>query len=221
MAFDDPVRILAPTMVRYSMVRTLPNNRASAAIVDVSLDVLPTATREDALASTGPWLVGKYQDLIVGPSWQYGTFVGAHWIDLDSLTGQTGFVGPQSGKPVTGTATASMCSPNCSYLIHKNSTSRRGQRQGRLYAVGVAENDVDSNGTLTTAVRNSETAKWEGFRNAIGTVTSLTGVESLAWRTIHVHKPNKDDPATWTWTSSTIDTVSCDNIIATQRKRMR
>lgn len=220
MAVGDPVVIVAPTIVRYTFRNDMGNGKTADNVVDISLESSFTATRADAIADLHDDVIKAWQDKVVGPSWQYGNFVGAHWIDLHSADGETGELAPVAGHPITGTATGAMMAPNCCYLIHKNSTARRGQRQGRMYMVGVAEADADNLGRLTGAVVTSQTTRFEQFRSTIDAIASLS-IESAAWRTVHVRKIEKLDPATWTWTSSTIDSVSCDPVIATQRRRMR
>jgi hypothetical protein len=88
-----------------------------------------------------------------------------------------------------------------------------------MYLGPIQEADADGVGIVNSAVRTAWTTRVEGLRTAIDAYNSLS-VESAAWRTVHVHKLT-DNPSDWTWSSSTINTVDVDPVVATQRRRVR
>jgi hypothetical protein len=59
------------------------------------------------------------------------------------------------------------------------------------------------------------------LRNGLLGIGDIVGLETTAWRVVHVHKVDKADPATWTWSSSDVTAATCDARVATQRRRLR
>ena len=217
-----PVLIVAPSIVRYSLKGHVAGGHNIVNNVDISLEAPPTKTRSDALSDFHGKLVGFWQDRMVSSMPSVYTFDGAHFVDLNTADGSTGDIAPNPAKPIVGPSGAAATSPQICFLVHLNSSSKRGQRQGRMYFGPIQESQVDGGGVISPSVQTGLQAVVENFRNDIGTYSSLS-VESAAWRTVHVHKPDgtKDDPSTWTYSSSTIDNVAVDSQCATQRRRNR
>lgn len=215
------VVIVAPTIVRFTMQHLLNGTTAADVIVDLSVDAGPTGTRSSAVNDVIGHVSHWWQSHVIVNTWNNITYLGAHWIDIDSTGGATGTIGPSGSDPVTSTNTAPMTTPQVCFLIHKNSIAARGLRQGRLYWPNVGEADVDAKGNLTAPVIASQSGAFEGFRSTVGAYNNPPVVASVAWRTVHVHKPDKTDAGTWTWSSSTIDSCVCDPRVATNRRRYR
>lgn len=210
---------VVPTICRFAMHSTISGGHRITNVIDVSIDSSIAGTREDSVNQAGPFIVAHWQSRIIAPGANTVNFTGCTFVDLHSVDGHTGSIPPQSGQPVTGTDGSTQASPQVAYLIHKNSTTRRGARQGRLYHGPVAEGNVDAAGVVSSAAMGALDSRFNGFRNDIGTHTD-TAIESMAWRIVHVHKPSAD-PDTWTYDSSTIDACVTDSQCATVRRRNR
>jgi hypothetical protein len=215
--------IVAPTIVRYTFVHILQSGRKADNIMDISIGGSGLADRDAVIDDFNSHIAGYWQD---GPLYNYAnttTFEGVHWLDLDSLGGRTGFLGPAGGHPTTGNGSTEPQAPNVAYLIHKNTTAQRGQRSGRCYIGDVREDRVDRNGVVSAPDKTSLNAQFATFKAAIDAYDTPphTGGQPCALRVVHVHKVSKLDPTTWTWSSSDITSFSCDNKVASQRRRLR
>ena len=214
------VRILAPTIVRFTFKMSWNGVRTVNNVMDVSVEGGGVNTRDEAVDHVVGSMSGLWQERVIGFGPAGVTYQGAHWLDLDSLDGRSGDIGPAGGHPTVGSDASTMFPPNTAYLIHLNSTARRGQRQGRMYLAGAPEGSADNNGTLIPGIA----ASWDGHLNGLRTdIPALFDAEggTAAWRTVHVTKPDKNDPDTWTWSSTTITSCATDPKVATQRRRLR
>ena len=213
--------IIAPTIVRYNVQGVIAGGHNVSNNVDVSIDVNPTKSRHDAIVDFNGVLPGYWKARVLPELVSNYTFTGIDWVDLDSATGETGHIGPGTGT-LTGGKSEEAAAPNVSYLIHLNSAAQRGQRQGRMYLMPVREQYVDGAGRFGATQLAALQAAVNNFRSDIDDYTSIN-VESAAWRTVHVHKPSgtAGDVSTWTWSSSTIDSVQVDQLVASQRRRLR
>jgi hypothetical protein len=98
--------------------------------------------------------------------------------------------------------------PNCAVLIHK-STARGGRRgRGRMYLPWtVLEANVDEVGVLTSTVITSHNAAVSSWQAALS-----SGGNPL----VLLHAPGK----TATPAPDPVTSMSCDRLIATQRRRL-
>jgi hypothetical protein len=216
-----PLTIVAPTIVRYTMKMVWGSSKI-ATNVDINVDVSSgVGVRSKAIDALHGMVLPAWQNAMIPNVATDCTFVGAHWIDLDSPDGATGDLSPHAEAPTVGTRSDQMEPPNVCVLIHLNSASHRGERQGRMFFAPVRSAQVDSHGNVLAAAITGWTSQVDGFRQAVDNWTGTVDAESAAWRTVHVHKPNPSDQSTWTWSSTTIDSVSCDPRVATQRRRLR
>lgn len=222
MAGSAPVRILAPTIVRYTFQHTLRYGQKSDNVMDLSIDGTGLISRDSVITDFNSHVAGMWQDTALKIYGTTSTFNGAAWIDLDSLTGSTGTLGPADGHPVAGSGGGGFLPPNVAHLVHKRGTAHRGQRQGRSYFPDVPEATADDQGLLPSGYQTTIAGYMNSFRTTVGSYTYPADTANpVALRVVHVHKVNKDDPSTWTWTSTTVNTVDCDQRVATQRRRLR
>lgn len=186
--------------------------------IKVSLDETGIS-RADAVDILVPGVVTQWQDNICAFLQSNWTFTGARWLDIDSETGTGGFQGPVSGHPVNAGSAGSMCPPQVAMLFHLQCRHDRRQRHGRLFLPVVGESDVDNNGLIGTTATSAWAGRVNGFRTDVADL-SATGLESVAWRVVHVESHDSDhDPDSWS--SSDVDTVTVDARVATQRRRAR
>jgi hypothetical protein len=90
-----------------------------------------------------------------------------------------------------------------------------------MYVPGLAESEVGEDGTIQASRVASFNTKLSALITAYTAISDLIGLETVSWRTVHVHKGTHDDPATWTWSSSTVSNAFLDGKCATQRRRLR
>lgn len=224
MALLPPVHILAPTIVRYTFKHDTAAANNADNVVDISIDAAGTVSRDDSVDDFNSHICGMWQDTVLQCFGTSTLFLGASWIDLDSADGRTGTLGPAAAHPTHGVQTPPFAPPSISYLVHKNTVSRRGERGGRMYIPDVPEASVNDAGGLSGGAIALIEGEVGGFRtNILGYTNTVAGTafNPAAWRVVHVHKLDKLDPTTWTWSSSDVTSIRCDPIVGSQRRRQR
>ena len=218
-----PVIIVAPTCVRYTFHHLSTAGDRWDNVEDISIDAAGIFSRDDVVNDFNSVIAGYWQDSMLSMYGNGTGFLGATWIDLHTSTGRTGTLGPAAGHPTGGGQNAPWAPPQVCRLIKKQVTSVRGTRSGRTYINNIPEGNVDDNGNLAAAHMNACTALAESFRSTIAAYshTGVPAVHPCAWRVVHVHKTDPENPTTWTWSSSDVQSVSCDPKVATQRRRVR
>jgi hypothetical protein len=218
-----PVVVVAGTIVRYTFKHTLRFGNKADTVMDISIDSQGAFSRDGIVDDFNSHVAGYWQDTALGIFGTTSAFNGAHWIDLDTPSGRTGFLGPAGGHPVNGGTAGGFLPPNSAYLFHKNGIASRGQRQGRTYIPDVPEASVGDDGLIDPTVLAAKVVKMEQWRTTVGNYERVvgSGLHPVAVRIVHVHKPDKTDSTTWTWSSTTCDSFTGDPKIATQRRRLR
>lgn len=217
------IRIVAPTIVRFTAKHHQTDGRPADCVVDISVDEL-AISRETAVLDAASHFSAIWQDFVTSQTSNTLTYDGAHYIDLDSLTGITGLVGPAGGHATVGVLTSSAASPQVSYLVKKACSANRSQRAGRMYVPAPQELEIDNNGVLTTARQNAFNTALSTLRSALNGIGGLTQPISTAWRVVHIDRHGFDNPADsehWTWNSTDVTNAVVDAIVATQRRRLR
>lgn len=214
-----PIPVVAPTCVRFTMMNLTPAGRFADNVVAISLDETGVS-RIEAVNTLVPLVVGVWQENIsVLMSADY-SFVGANWTDLDSLDAISGFQGPIAGKPIHGVSSTNDLTPNTAYLIHLQCSHNRAQRNGRLFLTSIADSLVDNGGVVSAGTVTALSGAANGFRTDVNDL-SATGLESVAWRVIHVEGHDPDSGRPNAWSSSDVSSCSADARVATQRRRLR
>lgn len=213
--------IVAPTIVRVTYKHLNGSNRAADCVMDISVESVAGLDRPDAVSGLISHVAAPWQDHVLDALSNSVTFLGGSFIDLDSLGGATGTFGPAVGHPTHGSGTSADMTTQVAYLIHKNTASHRGQRPGRTYLPGCLESAVDGNGNVTTAQLGTLNTDMAAYLDAINSITFGAFSVQPAIRVVHVHKPDKLDPTTWTWSSTDVTSFTADTRVATQRRRLR
>lgn len=216
--------IVAPSIVRYTFQHLLVNNKRADNIADISIDAGIADTRDDVIDDFNTVISEYWQDSTLVLYATSTVYQGVTWLDLNSLGGRTGHIDPTAGHPTTGAQTGSASPPNVSTLVHKHTTSARGQKQGRWYFQGPPEAQTGDDGNISPTWRSTYTPGVQSFRQKILDYEGPSGgtlVHPAALRVVHVHKPSPLDATTWTWSSSDVTSLTIDGFVATQRRRLR
>lgn len=221
-----PIEIVAPTIVRMGFHGTLAGGRRWGTVVDVSLDEGPEE-RIEVIQDMVNNITGLYQDFVLDLSDQSVLFVGATWIDLNDLGGQSGTVGPRSGKPVAGQVSGLAHAPNVCILVHKHCVHNRRQRNGRMYIPGASTTAFGEDGTTGQTQADIYNTAMTQFRTGISSLSDVSGEPTMAWRVVHVLSHSGTPEPGWpngrptSWNSTDVDSTSVDLRAATQRNRLR
>jgi len=202
-----------------------PGGRPSDCVVDVSADETGSSRGTAVLASAAFVTKAWQNNMIPQMPTQY-RFDSARFIDLDSVDGISGTLGPQAGAPTVGTAVLQVSSPGVAFLFHKVCAHNRSQRAGRMYFPGVGENMINDDGTVTGSYVTALNTNVGAFLTAVHAGVSIPPT-TLAWRVVHVAghdgvvQPGFPQGKPNAWTSSDVNSVYVDPKIATQRRRLR
>lgn len=118
----------------------------------------------------------------------------------------------------TGNKAASAASPNVAYLVRKNTALGGKKGSGRLYMPGVAEADVNENGDLVAARLTALQSAWQNFHAALQTATVPMYLAHSHGTYVNTKGQTITVPAI---TPSEVTSLSLDNRVATQRRRLR
>jgi hypothetical protein len=141
------------------------------------------------------------------------THVTAQWVltsgdyvDLSSSAGDSGTVN-RTGGPKAGEAGGFGAPPNTAVLIKWDAVGGRAQRGGRTYLGGVDEDQLQTNGDLTSGLVTNYEDDVELFLAALATADIALVINSKTGEA--------------TYAPRTITGFSIDPRVATQRRRLR
>lgn len=163
-------------------------------------------------------VLGAWQEHLVPNFSSSYTVTGATYIDLDSLTGDSGSIGPVPGQPAVG-GQANGTSPQVALLVRKNvSASPRGV-SFRLFLPPCSDAQVGPTGLLDAGYRAALQADLDSFRSD---VDEAEGVGQSEWHLCCVSYPRGDDGKV-NGPGSKYDLTDFELLgqVATQRRRLR
>lgn len=159
-------------------------------------------------------VLGAYQDELLPFLSSSLDVVGADYVDLDSIEGDSGSIGPVSGKDDSGSASAASLPPNTALLVRKHTEGGRATRGGRMYLMGIPEGEVNNNGTLVSASVTGWNTAVDAF---LSEVNEPPGEDSEIAMCVVRRPPGN----TGEGESFDVVNLSASELMATQRERMR
>lgn len=147
---------------------------------------------------------------------------GFRYVSLNSASGQTGTMAPDPGKRTAGAGTNQPTSPNVTLLVRKGASGGRGKRSGRSYLPGVHEGEIDGAGRLSPDYVAANNEMLQDFLDGVSDSDS-TGTEGNRYPCV-IHRPaaaREPGEDVVQGSQSRITTLTCDALVATQRRRLR
>lgn len=208
----------APRIVRYTLNGFAVNPIAT--VLDYYVDEnIPDSGRPEAVVTQAEIIRDSWQDSVLDTIGNNYTFTGISYVDLNSDTGVTGVITPNSGKATQGQISGAQLPPNNALLVTKRTASRRGTKTGRMFIPQVPEASVDDSGGVSGGFIASSQAIFDDFYDA--TTTSIVIATTYP---VVVHwtrdEDGKIDPAI-AGVPTKVDAFEVQNKIATQRRRLR
>jgi len=221
---------VVPSVAQYT-IHGLQANRQIATIICMHIDTTGTIQqRSDAVAAMAGIVLNQWdQDLLPTICGTY-TANSVSWVDLNSATGSVGSRSSTSTHtwPKNGGNTIAASPGNVCALVHKNLTSTRGSRRGRLYMPGVAESFTDPgvpNQLTTSAVTAYNTALTSFLGNLNQTAQGPFNFDA---RMAVPHILTREAPTKpgvpgkpLTGEGILVTGLTMDGTLATQRRRLR
>lgn len=220
--------LVAPGVCRYTVQGTY-GGRSIANIVDLYLEPTGGSDRHDMIEAMAGIIISAWADDVLDNIVTDYTAESLSWVDLDNAGGEVGSQTAGSGTdfPASGLATDQPMPGNVAFRVNKSITAARGQRQGRMYLVGVPETATAANvpntisGGVISAV-NSDMAAFLGKMNV--TLTgAVTGASALVVLHTHTEANPSPPPATITVYDdlSLVTALTLDSTLGSQRRRLR
>lgn len=218
--------LVAPGVVRYTVHGTYAT-RPVANVLDFLLVPTAPATRAVDISELAEFVVQEWIDEILANLVDNYTATEISWVDLDTEDGTVGAAtaGITANFPSSGIGATPAMPGNVAYRVDKRVAAQRGQRQGRMYLVGVPESvtaDATPN-TVDAASIASINANLADFLDGV----NLTAGETSGWQStlVVVHTKNLTEPPAEPDIvfdgTSTVNTLTLDSMLGSQRRRLR
>ena len=163
-------------------------------------------------------VLAAYQDRLV-PLFSTGyTCLGARYIDLDSLVGDSGQVATVAGEPVVG-ARADGAPPQVSVLVRKNVSNAPRGRSWRMFLPPPGDADISGVGLLTATYSNLVQAALDAFRDDIDEEDG-PGVSRMNLCCVSYPRSSSGE-VTGPGTAYDLTSYAVQERVATQRRRLR
>jgi hypothetical protein len=221
---------IVPQVCRYT-IHGLFQGRQVANIIDMQIDTTgSTTTRADAIFDQCGILLNQWHtDILPLLSILY-TAQNVSWVDLNSDSGTVGSRNVSGGHtwPTAGGDSLSPMPAQVAVLVRKNIDSIRGARKGRLYLAGVTEPETSSTvpNIVDPTVITTLNTKLATFLTAVNqTAGALEYTSKMAVTQILTYAPlepgQKPPGSPATGTHHFVKSLVADNLLATQRRRLR
>lgn len=210
--------LVAPGICRFTVNGTYAE-RPIANIVDMQIDTTGTTTdRDDACFRMAGVLLNQWTDDILPLVADNYQATSVSWVDLNSLTGSTGERTSTDAEtwPASGEGTQAANSSAIAFRVDKSSVARRGQRQGRMYLVGVPESATEdgSPNTLIGGVVTAMNSALASFLDNIRQEDADPG--NYQSRMVVVHTV-EDVFESWSY----VESLTVNGRLGTQVRRLR
>lgn len=210
--------IVAPGVCRFTVNGTYAE-RPIANVLDFRIDTTGTISdRDEACFSMAGILINEWSDSILTLVADNYLATSVSWVDLNSLNGSTGerTTTDQETWPQSGQGTQSANSSAIAFRVDKSSVARRGQRQGRMYLVGVPES-ATADGSPNTLEGAVQAAMNDSLENFLGDTNQTTdGGQGYTSTMVIVHTINGNFEST-----SDVESLTVNNRLGTQVRRLR
>lgn len=211
--------LVAPGICRYALHGTYAG-RPVVNIIDMKIDTTgTTVSRDDSIFEIAGDILNNWFDEIVNfIICEDFTFTKVTWLDLNSLDGAVGERSSTSVHtlPLNGALTNPPMPGNVALRVNKNTIGRRGERQGRMYLCGIAE-DLTASGGPNMVQPGDIPAINAGLATFLDNITDESVVGQTDTKKMHVVH-TKDGVFT---SSSTVTALVVDPMVASQRRRLR
>lgn len=217
--------LIAPGIARYTVHGTYAG-RNIANVLDFLITPGGGVDRADCVAHQAAVLVSAWADEIVENIVNNYTANSVSWVDLDSALGTVGetTIGTGTDFPVSGTGVDTAMPGNVAYRINKAIVAARGQRQGRMYLVGVPESSTSdaAPNTVDSTVRAALDVDLAAFLAVVSVAPGGSPDMFSELHVVHTRITDPGPPAVIEYEgSSPVTGLTTDATLASQRRRLR
>lgn len=214
--------LVAPGVCRYTVNGTY-LGRPVANILDqlIGDNVGPT-TRSEAIDDTAGDIIDAWSQHVLSFVNTGYTALNVSWVDLDNDQGETGSKSSTTDEtwPQSGLSDGDPYAASVALLVTKQTSSGRGQRNGRMFIAGLDESFVTGNSIEPTVLSGIQT-EMDAFTEAL---TETGVIATYTTEPVVVHTRNTGTPAdpVIEFVSHTpVTSFRAEARVASQRRRNR
>lgn len=216
--------LIVPQVARFAVNQTL-EGRAVVNVLDYRIDTTgSTMSRPDAVVGQAQSIASAWRARLRAYQVDDLSVNSVSYVDLNASDGVTGSIvnDGTNALPFPGTSVGTPLPANTAALVTKAVTSARGRRNGRMFFSGVDEAATDSgNGNLLDSARvtalNTALGQFLSDTNELDTLG--TAFESHMVVVSVTARDGQGNPTAGVWAD--VQSLSVDNLLATQRRRLR
>lgn len=211
--------IVANGVARYTVNGTFAG-RPVANIIDMDIETTGSVVdRAAAVAAQAGIVINEWCDHVLPLVVDDYVFTSVSWVDLDSLNGSTGerTSTDQETLPQAGSSTGAPLPGNVAARVNKATVAQRGQRQGRMYLVGVPESVTPSGEPNSIDAATAES--WSDSLNSmLGNLNQSEGDIGTEYTSemVVVHTSEGEYES-----QSVVQSLTVERLLGSQRRRLR
>ncbi len=173
-------------------------------------------------ADTARDVLDNWQDHVLDLMDSDVSLIGASWRSLDPDDTNQGDLAPDPAKPVVGAGGGDGMPPNVAFLVKKHTANRqRGQRDGRMFLVGVPRAQIFENGSINSTFVATAGAALGDFLSGVNDAGAIydQGQYLAVLNTTPASRVPGGPPVTLT--HRMVNQLTLDPLVSTQRDRLR
>lgn len=214
--------IVAPGVCRYYVNQTYRDRRVVNIIDLVVNDTVGPTSRDEAVNSAAGDVLDAWDQYIRGGQSELLRCDTVSWVDLNSEDGSTGEISSTADTtwPAFGGALGQALPSNVAILVTKQTSSRRGSRNGRMFVAGLTEQNCVGN-LIEGGFLSTITADYGDFTEAL-TETGVIADYQTFPTVVHTRNVGTPSAPVIEYVDNTqITSFSPQATVATQRRRLR
>lgn len=217
-----PRPLVIPDVVRMSILGRWSGARPVVTVLHYDIgNTAEGVSRRDAIDQAVADVIQNWQSQVMAFLANNYSIEGLAWVDLNSEDGATGIEPPNSGENLTGIGTGTTLPPNAAILVTKNQEGGRGTKSGRMYLPPLSEAYYDEQGLLVEPGQLTfQQGKMDTF---LANITQAQPPDDYDGHLVVPHVPlaPDDEVTAWNGTSSHVTSLTVQQLLATQRRRLR
>lgn len=217
--------LVVPNVARYSVIGEF-SGVPVANVIDMSIGTPAGSARDNNVLDQAEVILQNWVEHIcplLSNSYRANEVT---WVDMHNASGTTGSITEGEGAdfPQVGGVGGAPMPGSVAFLVRKNSTHRRGQRQGRMYLPGVAEASTPADGpnNVAAGVITAMNTALASFLSGISQSDGVLGGEYDS-KMVTVHTRNNgtpSDPQIVFVDKSDVISLTVDGKVHSQRRRL-
>lgn len=214
--------LVAPSVCRYTVNGTYLGRPVANILDQVIIDNVGPTTRHDAIDDVAGDIIDAWSQHILSFVNTGYTATSVSWVDLDNANGETGSKSSTTDEswPQSGLSDGDPYAASVALLVTKETSSGRGQRNGRMFIAGLDESFVTGN-TIEPAVLTGIQTELDAFTEAL-TETGMIATYETFPTVVHTRNTGTAaNPVIEYVNNTAVTSFAAQSRVASQRRRNR